>query len=57
MLAYSLGENFETLMLGANGVFVCVYIASMLAAWRLVDPKYRITIIFSLLVCAGFALS
>lgn len=57
MLAYSVGENFTALVLWANGVFLCVYVASMLAAWRLVNPKYRIAIILSLLVCAGFAIS
>lgn len=57
ILAYSVGENFAALVLWANGVFLCVYVASMLAAWRLVDPKYRIAIILSLLVCSGFAIS
>jgi len=57
ILAYSVGENFTAMVLWANGVFLCVYVASMLAAWRLVDPKYRIAIILSLLVCSGFAIS
>lgn len=55
MLAYTLGENFTALLLWANGVFILVYIASMLAAWRLLDAKYRPAVVLALLVCAGFA--
>lgn len=57
ILTYSLGENFEALVLWANGVFILVYIASMLAAWRLVEPKFRVAIVVALGVCAGFAWS
>ncbi len=57
ILSYSLGENFEALILWANGIFILVYIASMLAAWRLVERKYRPAILFALGVCVGFAWS
>ncbi|WP_298612920.1 L-methionine/branched-chain amino acid transporter [uncultured Thiothrix sp.] len=57
ILTYRLGENFEVLILWANGVFILVYTASMLAAWRLVEPKFRAAILLALVVCAGFAWS
>lgn len=57
ILSYSLGESFEALILWANGIFILVYIASMLAAWRLVEHKYRPAILLALGICAGFAWS
>ena len=57
ILIYSLGENFEVLVRLANGVFVLVYMFSMLAAWRLVASHYRPAILSALIVCAGFAWS
>lgn len=57
ILTYSLGEGFEALMLWANGVFILIYIASMLAAWRLIERPYRPAILLGLGVCLGFAWS
>lgn len=57
IFAYSLGENFELMVRWANGVFIVIYIAAMLAAWRLVEAKYRVAISLALLVCAGFVWS
>ena len=39
-----------------NGVFVIIYAASMLAAWRLLDTKHRPSIIMALMVCIVFAI-
>ncbi|MFM2318493.1 MAG: hypothetical protein RLZZ215_1114 [Pseudomonadota bacterium] len=44
-------------MLWANGVFILIYIASMLAAWRLIERPYRLAILLGLGVCLGFAWS
>lgn len=57
ILAYSLDESFETLVLWANGVFILVYIASMLAAWRLLANPYRLVVLIALGVCLSFAWS
>lgn len=56
ILTYSLGEGFEALVLWANGVFILIYIASMLAAWRLIE-RYRLATLLGLGVCLGFAWS
>lgn len=57
ILAHSLGEHFEVMVRWVNGVFILIYTASMLAAWRLVDTHYRPAIVLSLLVCMGFIIS
>lgn len=50
-------QHFELMVRWVNGVFVLIYIAAMLAAWRLLDKPYRPAIVLSLLVCVGFVIS
>lgn len=56
-IAYLAGEQYEAMVRWTNGVFVFIYIASMMAAWRLLNKRYRAAIVMSLVVCVGFALS
>ncbi len=57
VVAHVAGQQFEAMVRWTNGVFVFIYTASMLAAWRLLAKRYRLAIGLSLLVCLGFALS
>ena len=54
--AYFSEQPFEAMVRWVNGVFVIIYAASMLAAWRLLDAKHRPSIIIALLVCVVFAI-
>lgn len=52
---YSL--DLEALITAANGVFVLIYIATMLAAWRLLAKKYRLLVGTGVLLLIGIMLS
>ena len=54
--AYFSEQPFEAMVKWVNGVFVIIYAASMLAAWRLLEAKHRPSIIIGLLVCVVFAI-
>ncbi|PID47620.1 MAG: L-methionine/branched-chain amino acid transporter [Proteobacteria bacterium] len=53
--AYLTALPFEQMVRWVNGVFVVIYTASMLAAWRLLESRYRPAIIAGLVVCLVFA--
>ncbi len=57
VVTYVLDEPFAAMVLWTNGVFVFIYAASMLAAWRLLRKSYRPAVVVGLLVCAVFAYS
>ncbi|WP_020395234.1 L-methionine/branched-chain amino acid transporter [Thiolinea disciformis] len=57
LVAYAMGENYEAMVRWTNGVFIFIYIASMLAAWRLLGKRYQLAIFLSLIVCSGFVVS
>lgn len=53
--AYLASLPFEEIVRWVNGVFVVIYAASMMAAWRLLGRRHRPAIIVGLLVCVVFA--
>jgi amino acid efflux transporter len=57
IISHLVGEHFEVMVRWTNGVFVLIYLASMLAAWRLIAANYRPAILLSLGVCLGFVVS
>lgn len=57
VLAHFSHQHFDLMVRWVNGVFVLIYLASMLAAWRLIAATYRPAILLSLGVCLGFVVS
>ncbi len=55
--SYLLELPFEMMIRWTNGVFVVIYFASMFAAWRLLNPRHRPTIVIGIAVCLAFAVS
>lgn len=53
--AYLMSQPFEAMVRWTNGVFVFIYAASMLSAWRLLPTKHRPMIMLGLVVCVIFA--
>ncbi|QSX29941.1 L-methionine/branched-chain amino acid transporter [Shewanella cyperi] len=54
-LCFLFGQELEHLIAWSNGVFVIIYLLSMLAAWRLLGRECRPWIILGLLFCIGMA--
>ncbi|QSX37120.1 L-methionine/branched-chain amino acid transporter [Shewanella sedimentimangrovi] len=54
-LCFLFGQELEHLIAWSNGVFVIIYLLSMLAAWRLLGRECRPWIILGLLFCFGMA--
>lgn len=52
---YATSQSFEEIVRLVNGVFVVIYAASMMAAWRLLEVRHRPAIVMGLLVCVVFA--
>lgn len=57
LLSHLLALPYTAMMQWVNGVFVLVYIASMLAAWRLLPQANRLWITLGLLACLLFIIS
>ena len=51
---YLMSEPYEEIVRWVNGVFVFIYAASMLAAWRLLSKRHRPAIVLGLATCAVF---
>jgi len=51
---YVMSEPYEQIVRWVNGVFVFIYAASMLAAWRLLSQRHRPMIVLGLATCAVF---
>lgn len=54
---YLFQADFEVLILWTNGVFIILYLASMLAALRLLEKKFHIAAWFGIVVCCVLAFS
>ncbi|MBQ0785402.1 MAG: L-methionine/branched-chain amino acid transporter [Amphritea sp.] len=54
LLSYLAEMDFTVIAHWVNGSFVVIYTASMLAAWRLLDHRYRPAIIVGLFACGLF---
>lgn len=52
--AYVMSEPYEEIVRWVNGVFVFIYAASMLAAWRLLSKRHRPAIVLGLVACGVF---
>ncbi|EPJ45074.1 MAG: amino acid permease family protein [Osedax symbiont Rs2] len=57
VLTYQFGQQLEQLIAWTNGVFVVIYTATMLAAFKLLSRKYLPIIILSCLFFAAIAFS
>ncbi|WP_417347353.1 L-methionine/branched-chain amino acid transporter [Ferrimonas sp.] len=57
VLAHGFGWGFETLLESVNGVFVVIYLLSMLAAWRLLPGRFRLKAASGSVACLLFAWS
>ncbi|TKB56637.1 L-methionine/branched-chain amino acid transporter [Ferrimonas aestuarii] len=51
------GLNFEPLLEWCNGLFVLIYLCSMLAGYKLLSKRFRVKALLGIGACALFALS
>jgi len=56
IISFILGQDLEDLISWVNGVFVIIYLGSMLAALKLLPKKYGMAIAFGLVFCCMLAL-